>query len=185
MIKRNVWPFLVPVAILAILLIGFYDQLGEFNEALPSPLIGEPVPAFHLTALADAQKEVTEQSLQGQITLLNVFASWCTTCEREHPFLMSVANQPSDFVMIGLNYKDDRKAAQQWLANRGNPYRWIIYDPAGTLGLDLGVYGVPETYLIDKAGIIRMKWVGKITPKLWNKQVLPAIRKLHQGEDLS
>ena len=180
MTKQKVWPFLAPVFILGILLFSFYDQLVEFHEALPSPLIGKPVPAFRLTVLADEHHEITQQAFQGEMYLLNVWASWCTTCEREHPFLMSITGKSGVPPMIGLNYKDERNLAKEWLKAKGNPYKQSIFDPEGTLGLDLGVYGVPETYLIDNKGIIRYKWVGRVTAEVWHDKLLPAIKRVRQ-----
>src|ERR1700687_4987737 len=153
---------IVPLLGFVVLLIFLWAGLSLSPREVPSPLIGKPAPAFQLARLDDPARMITEQDLRGQVWLLNVWASWCVSCMEEHPVLVQFAH--SGVVPIyGLNYKDQRDAAQAWLAKHGNPYSVSIVDPDGKVGIDYGVYGVPETYLIDKAGVIRFKQIGPVT----------------------
>jgi cytochrome c biogenesis protein CcmG/thiol:disulfide interchange protein DsbE len=150
----------------------FFIVLGLFllrgiqldPHELPSPLIGKPVPSFLLPELS-GERTLTPDDLKGRVFLLNVWATWCVSCKMEHPYLLQLARQ--GVVVIGLNYKDDRQKALQWLKDLGNPYAFNIADEEGRLGLDLGVFGAPETYLIDQQGIIRRKHVGVINDQVW------------------
>ena len=169
--------FILPLLLFVALLLFLWVGLSLNPREVPSPLIGKPAPAFQLARLDDPARMVTEQDLRGQVWLLNVWASWCVSCMAEHPVLVQFAR--SGVVPIyGLNYKDQRDAAQAWLAKNGNPYSVSIVDPDGKVGIDYGVYGVPETYLIDKAGIIRYKQIGPVTPKVLSEQILPLIKRL-------
>ena len=169
--------FIVPLLFFIILLIFLWLGLSLKPREVPSPLIGKPAPAFQLARLDDPARIVTEQDLRGQVWLLNVWASWCVSCMEEHPVLVQFAR--SGVVPIyGLNYKDQRDAAQAWLNKNGNPYSVSIVDPDGKVGIDYGVYGVPETYLIDKAGVIRYKQIGPVTPKVLSERILPLIKQL-------
>lgn len=144
-------------------------------DELPSPLIGQPVPAFRLPELS-ADKVLTVDDLKGKVILLNVWATWCVSCKMEHPYLLNLAKE--GVIIVGLNYKDDKQQALQWLKELGNPYAFNIADAEGRLGLDLGVFGAPETYLIDKEGIIRHKHVGVINNQVW-ETLLPVYQKYH------
>jgi cytochrome c biogenesis protein CcmG/thiol:disulfide interchange protein DsbE len=169
--------FIGPLLVFVVLLIFLWQGLSLNPREVPSPLIGKPAPAFQLARLDDPARMVTEQDLRGQVWVLNVWASWCVSCMEEHPVLVQFAR--SGVVPIyGLNYKDQRDAAQAWLAKNGNPYSVSIVDPDGKVGIDYGVYGVPETYLIDKAGVIRYKQIGPVTPKALSEQILPLIKQL-------
>lgn len=149
-------------------------QKGDISE-LPSALIGKPFPAFALPSVMDADKVITQVDVQGLPALVNVWATWCPSCRAEHPFLTELRAQ--GVRIIGVDYKDDNAAAQKWLADLHDPYQLNIDDAKGSLGLDLGVYGAPETFLIDRHGIIRHKYVGVIDQKIWREQ----LASLYQG----
>jgi len=169
--------FLLPLLIF-MLVVGFlFAGLNLDPRAVPSPLVGKPAPAFNLPQLAAAEQNFAPARLLGQVWLLNVWASWCVACRDEHAVLIDLAQ--TDVVPIyGLNYKDQRPAAQQWLAQRGNPYVATAVDADGRTGIDYGVYGVPETYVIDKAGIIVYKHIGPITPAVLQDKILPLVKQL-------
>ena len=159
----------IPLIVFAFLAVVFYTMLsGNYNpQDLPSALIDKPVPAFELNTLEG--EKVTEKSLLGEAYLLNVWATWCIACKVEHPYLNSIGQQ--GVKIVGLNYKDETAKAKNWLDKLGNPYQMVIEDKAGTLGLDLGVYGAPETYLIDKNGIVQFKYVGIVDDKVWQREL--------------
>lgn len=157
----------IPLIIFVILAIVLGGGLGRENkEALPSPLIGKPFPSFILQQV-ESQKQRTQSDLQGRPMLVNVWATWCPTCKAEHEFLNTLAGE--GIRIIGINYKDDEDAARDWLRELGNPYEFNISDPKGKLGLELGVYGAPETFFVDGDGIIRAKHVGDLSPVVWDK----------------
>jgi len=153
-------------------------MLDRDTQLLPSPLIGKPVPAFSMPELdlsennSQTIKTITNSNFQGQKWVLNIWASWCAACKVEHPIFNEVANN-TNWHLVGLNYKDQANDARQWLQEFKNPYTDIIYDVEGSLGLDLGVYGVPETYLIDAQGIIQYKHVGPICGKIIETVFMP------------
>ncbi len=169
--------FALPLGIFAALLLVLGIGLTRDPKLVPSPLIGKPVAEFALATLADEDRHLRRGDLLGKPYLLNVWASWCVACRDEHPLLLELASKQLIDV-IGLNYKDERPAAQDWLNARGNPYRLNLFDPNGKLGLDLGVYGVPETFVIDAAGIIRHKHIGPLDAQILNDELLPVIRAL-------
>ncbi len=142
---------------------------------LPSALVGKSFPEFTLLSLDDA-RTLTRQDILGTPALVNVWATWCPSCRQEHPVLNRLAQ--SGVVIHGVNYKDDRVSAQRWLSTLHNPYRLNIEDAAGTLGLDLGVYGAPETFLVDARGVIRDKFVGVIDDIVWRERLEPVYRQL-------
>ena len=142
---------------------------------VPSPLIGKPLPDFSLPKLMRVDTMLSANDLRGRPILLNVWASWCSSCRVEHPLLVELARAGTAEI-VGLNYKDTREEAHAWLSDHGNPYSQSIFDAAGDLGLDLGVYGVPETFVIDQHGIIRHKHIGPLTEAALNESVLPALR---------
>ena len=144
---------------------------------IPSPLIGKPLPAFSLPTVADPARQVSRDELKGRAYLLNVWASWCVACRQEHPLLVELARNKL-VTIIGLNYKDKREDALGWLASLGDPYEFSLADTDGRLGIDLGVYGVPETFVIDRDGVIRYKQIGPITPEIWREKLLPLIRQI-------
>lgn len=154
-----------------------WKSLYHKPEELPSPLIGKPVPAFHLINLYDPAHALTEQNLKGHVALLNVWASWCSACEMEHPLLLEIKkNYP--YPIYGINYRDDPQQAKAFLDNMGNPYTAIGEDVTGEVGMDLGVYGTPETFIINKSGNIVYRHVGVITEDSWNTVILPLLKHL-------
>lgn len=172
--------FALPIA-LFLIVVGFLAVgLQRDPRLVPSPLIGKPFPAFSLTTLADQSRTLTLAELGGEVFLLNVWASWCVACREEHPLLVDLAARGA-VPLIGMNYKDERADARAWLEKRGNPYRVSIYDHEGRLGLDLGVYGVPETFVIDRDGTIRYKHVGPLSSEVLEREVLPLVAKLARG----
>ncbi|MEQ1777274.1 MAG: DsbE family thiol:disulfide interchange protein [Nitrosomonas sp.] len=146
---------------------------------VPSPLIDKPAPVFQLNHLHEPEKVMASQDNLGKVWMLNVWASWCVACRDEHPLLVQLAN--SGIVPIyGLNYKDERTTAMQWLKRYGDPYTISIVDQDGKVGIDYGVYGVPETYVIDKKGIIRHKQIGPVTVDALQKTIIPLILELQK-----
>ena len=169
--------FLIPLAVF-IVLVGFLAIGLKLNpREVPSPLIDKPAPAFQLTRLDDPARTIRPEDLRGKVWLLNVWASWCVACLQEHPVLVDFSR--SGLVPIyGLNYKDKSDAATAWLGKNGNPYTLSIVDADGRVGIDYGVYGVPETFVIDKQGVIRYKQIGPVTPEVLNDTIIPLVRKL-------
>lgn len=169
--------FIIPLAVFVVLVIFLAIGLTLNPRDLPSPLKDKPAPAFTLPQLAAADKTFSPADLKGKVWLLNVWASWCVSCRQEHPILVSFAKQ-SSLPIVGLNYKDQLADANMWLARFGDPYVLSAVDADGRVGIDYGVYGVPETYVIDKAGMIRMKHTGPITAESLQKQILPLVAEL-------
>lgn len=168
----------VPLLVFFVVMIFLGIGLTLDPRQVPSPLIGKPAPALHLPEVADAAKTLDIAQLRGQVFLLNVWASWCASCRQEHPVLLELAKR--NLVPIyGLNYKDERAAALAWLKFfGGDPYTASGFDADGKTGLDWGVYGVPETFVVDKRGLIRHKHTGPLTPAALEKDLLPLIRTL-------
>lgn len=159
-------PLLIFVVLGGFLLRGLWLD----PQALPSALVDKPLPVFALPALSDGA-QVNNKMVSGEVALFNVWATWCAACRVEHPFLQDLADQ--GVLIYGINYKDDPQAARRWLKQLGNPYRLTIMDEAGTLGLDLGVYGAPETYLVDARGIVRYRHVGVVDKGIWIERLKP------------
>ena len=169
--------YLVPLAVFVVLLVFLGMGLNLNPREIPSPLVDKPAPAFKLPRLDNPGSLVSTADLRGQVWLLNVWASWCVACREEHPVLVEFAK--SGIVPIyGLNYKDDSRDAADWLARFGNPYTISISDADGRVGIDYGVYGVPETYVIDRAGIIRFKQIGPVNESVLQEKILPLVKKL-------
>jgi len=177
MARRN-WLALVPLFAFLALAGVFFVQLlsGHDERELPSALIGQKAPATSLPPLDTALPGLADADFQGQVTLVNVFASWCVPCRDEHPFLRELAKD-SRFRLVGLNYKDKPDNAAAFLAELGNPYAAIGADRNGRAGIDWGVYGVPETYLVDRLGVIRAKFVGPLSPETYAARLKPAVEK--------
>jgi cytochrome c biogenesis protein CcmG, thiol:disulfide interchange protein DsbE len=171
------WPFLGPLAIF--LVIGIFLGIGLTLDPrlVPSPLVGKPVPAFELPPVAGRTLGLATDDLRGEVSVVNVFASWCTACREEHPLWMELARQRA-FPIHGLNYKDAPADASRWLDDLGDPYTRTGADRNGRVGIDWGVYGVPETYVVDKRGVIRDKIIGAITRKIVDERLLPLVRQL-------
>jgi cytochrome c biogenesis protein CcmG/thiol:disulfide interchange protein DsbE len=174
----RVLKFLIPLAVFFVLVGFLYRGLKLDPREVPSPLIGKPAPEFALTQLDKPEQTIRRADMLGKVWLLNVWASWCEACREEHPYLVDFAKLKA-LPIYGLDYKDERAPAQQWLADRGNPYDASLFDANGRVGIDFGVYGVPETFLIDKQGVIRFKQIGPLTPEVLNEQLLPLLRKLN------
>ncbi|CDZ78920.1 Cytochrome c biogenesis protein CcmG [Legionella massiliensis] len=169
---------LIPLAIFTLLVFFFWRGLSLEPQKLPSVQLGKSLPDFQLPMLGD-EKHFTPQAMRGQVALLNVWASWCAACVEEQVFLMRLARE--SVPIYGLNYKDDTDNAARWLNEWGNPYQAIGEDKEGKVAIDLGVYGAPETFLIDKKGIIRYRHVGILDEETWKTEFLPRIQQL-QGE---
>ncbi len=172
--------FLIPLVVFLVL-VGFLAVgLGLKPSQVPSPLIGKPAPEFTLPKLSDPSKHFSPAEMKGQVWLLNVWASWCVACKQEHPVLMELA-KTNIVPIVGLDYKDQRDPALEFLRRGGDPYLLSAVDESGRVGIDYGVYGVPETFLIDKQGIIRYKHIGPITPQSLRETILPLIEQLKQS----
>jgi cytochrome c biogenesis protein CcmG/thiol:disulfide interchange protein DsbE len=169
--------FLIPLALFLVIVVFLAIGLRLNPREVPSPLIDKPAPAFRLARLDRPQETVRAEDLRGQVWLLNVWASWCVACLQEHPLLVEFSRQ-GVVPIYGLNYKDRPDAAQAWLARHGNPYTMSIVDGDGRVGIDYGVYGVPETFLIDQQGLIRFKQIGPVTPEVIERKILPLIKQL-------
>ncbi len=158
--------------------LGFilFTAIGKDPTRLETARLNDPVPAFDLSLLADANERVNQGALKGSVRLLNVWATWCPSCRSEHGFLQKLANDGIE--IVGLNYKDERNAALKWLRDLGNPYRFNIYDPHGKLGFDLGVYGAPETYIVDAQGVVRHRHVGELNERVWRESVAPLFQRV-------
>jgi cytochrome c biogenesis protein CcmG/thiol:disulfide interchange protein DsbE len=170
---RYLLPLLLFLAMAALL----YRGLSIDPRVVPSPLVGKPAPAFTLATLRQPDATFSEAQLRGQVSLLNVWATWCVSCRAEHGVLMQLAER-GQVPIYGLNYKDERPKALRWLAQYGDPYRANAFDADGRVGIDWGVYGTPETFVIDKQGVIRHKYTGPLTQDIVQGELLPLISQL-------
>jgi len=175
MSKRLAIPLLVFVVLLGFLGIGLTLNPRE----VPSPLVGKPAPAFDLAQLHKPGARLTTADLKGQVWLLNVWASWCVSCRIEHPLLVELA-KAKVVPIVGLNYKDKPEEGIAWLTERGDPYLVSVVDRDGRVGIDWGVYGVPETFVVDKAGVIRYKHIGPVDAAALERKILPLVRELQK-----
>ncbi len=171
----------VPVILAVVLGVVLFAGIGKDPSHLESALIGKPVPAFSLKELQNPDKQFDNQLLKGKVQLLNVWATWCPTCRAEHSMLIKISRQYG-VPVIGLDYKDNRQDALAWLDELGNPYSVVLSDPEGKFGFDLGVYGAPETYVIDREGIVRFRHVGEVTPRVWQDTLEPLIQKYREAD---
>jgi cytochrome c biogenesis protein CcmG, thiol:disulfide interchange protein DsbE len=169
---------LIPLAVFVVLAAFLFVGLRLDPREVPSPLIDKPAPGFALPRLDAPDKTLSPADLKGQVWLFNVWASWCVSCRQEHPLLVALS-KTGQVPIYGLNYKDSVDAANDWLTNFGNPYLASVVDADGRVGIDYGVYGVPETYLIDKTGTIRYKQIGPLTPQVIEGKILPMVRELN------
>ena len=167
----------LPLGIFLLLAVFLAIGLNLNPREVPSPLIDKAAPAFRLAQLQASDKTLGTEDLKGKVWILNVWASWCVACLEEHPILVDFSKQ-NVLPIYGLNYKDKREDALRWLGRHGNPYTLSMQDVDGRVGIDYGVYGVPETYLIDRNGIIRYKRIGPVTPQLLQEKILPLVRQL-------
>lgn len=172
--------FLLPLGLFLGLLVFLAVGLRLNPREIPSPFIGKPAPAFTLTQLHEPGKSISPRDMAGQVWVLNVWASWCASCRVEHPVLMDFASLNA-VPLVGLNYKDGREDGKKWLSQHGNPYQVSAFDNDGRAGIDYGVYGVPETFVIDKQGVIRMKFTGPLTPDAISTKLLPLIEELKRA----
>jgi cytochrome c biogenesis protein CcmG/thiol:disulfide interchange protein DsbE len=168
---------LLPLAVFALLVVFLGKGLVLNPGEVPSPLIGKPAPDFSLPRLHDPVAQISNKDMAGKVWMLNVWASWCVSCRQEHPLLVDLSRR-GVVPIYGLNYKDTREEAVTWLQRLGNPYLASAYDVDGRVGLDYGVYGVPETYVIDAQGVIRYKQIGPISVEALQNKILPLIREL-------
>lgn len=170
--------FLIPLALFVVLAIFLAIGLSRDPREVPSPLVGKPAPAFSLPQLT-SEATFSPKDMAGKVWLLNVWASWCVSCRQEHPILVDFAKRKIA-PLVGLDYKDQRPEALAWLARHGDPYDLSVVDADGRVGIDYGVYGVPETYVIDKAGVIRFKQIGPVTPEVMSNKIVPLIQELQK-----
>lgn len=180
MLENRQFLFLLPILIFAFLFLFLWKGLSLDPHKLPSALLNKPVPQFLLGTVLSPNQTFTNKDLRGKITLLNVWATWCVSCRDEHPVLMEIARD-YQIPIYGLDYKDQRLSAAQWLHEFGNPYKLVGFDGNGSVAIDWGVYGTPETFVIDKAGFIRYKFIGPLTEDDWQKKVLPVIKGLQDN----
>lgn len=167
-------PLGVFLVVITIFWLGF--SLGDPDQ-LPSALIDDPLPTFELARLDQPDQKVGTAEMLGEPFLLNVWATWCPTCRAEHAFLEQVA-ETHDVSIYGINYKDDPAAAREWLQRYGDPYQFSVIDEDGQLGVELGVYGAPETFVVDAEGVIRYKRVGAVDQRVWDRQLQPVLESL-------
>lgn len=179
--KQRLFLF-IPLAIFVLLGVLFWRGLSLDPNEMPSALLNKPVPAFDLPVLPAPENpqglaSANQDMLKGKVSLLNVWATWCTTCRQEHEFLNTLKAQ--GILIYGINYKDNSEDAQRWLAELHNPYVFSVVDEEGRLGLNLGVFGAPETYVIDKQGVIRYKHIGDVNAQVWEKTIKPIFDSLN------
>jgi cytochrome c biogenesis protein CcmG, thiol:disulfide interchange protein DsbE len=171
---------LIPLAVFLVLVVFLYVGLYRDPREIPSPLVDKPAPAFTLAKLHAPDQKLSAADMKGKVWLLNVWASWCVSCREEHPLLVELA-KANVVPLIGLNYKDKNDLGIAWLRQNGDPYNFSVVDADGRVGIDYGVYGVPETFVIDKNGVIRYKQIGPITAEALEKKILPLVRELQKA----
>ena len=171
----------LPLGIFLLLVVFLAIGLGLNPRLVPSPLIDKPAPEFALPKLRDREGLITQEAFKGQVSLLNVWATWCVSCRQEHQVLMDLARN-GEVNIFGLNYKDDRSKALRWLTQLGDPYIANAFDSDGRVGLDWGVYGTPETFVIDQRGTVRYKHVGPLTHQVLAEKILPLVRRLEEEQ---
>ena len=177
---KHVARYLIPLVVFLVLVVFFAIGLQRDPKLVPSPLVGKMAPAFKVESLFDPGKVLSEQEFRTQkVSLFNVWASWCVSCRQEHPVLVELSKL-NRVPIYGLNYKDEREAAEGWLNTLGNPYKASVFDQKGMVGIDYGVYGVPETFVVDQKGVIRHKHVGPITEAVWRDELLPLIEQIER-----
>jgi cytochrome c biogenesis protein CcmG/thiol:disulfide interchange protein DsbE len=176
------WKFFLPFAAFVALVVLFAFGLNPSRDihALPSPLIGKPAPAFSLTDVLDASRPVSNADLKGQVYILNVWGTWCAACREEHDALLAISQQHV-VPIIGLVYMDERDKAKQWLEQLGNPYQAVAFDTDGRTAINWGVYGAPETYLVDGNGRILYKFISPMTQQIWDREFMPRIAAARRG----
>ena len=170
------WRYAVPIAVFAVLAAFFYRGLNLNPRFVPSPMVGKPSPEFSLPSLEDPTVKIGSEELRGQLHLMNVWGTWCVECRYEHPFLLELS-KTSGVPIYGYNLKDDRQSAQRWLESLGDPYVATATDEDGHVAIDWGIYGAPETFLVDRDGTILFKHISPLTPTVWQRDFLPIIRE--------
>jgi cytochrome c biogenesis protein CcmG/thiol:disulfide interchange protein DsbE len=176
--KQFMTPLIVFGLLVVLLIVGLIK--AKYIRDVPSPLIGKPVPEFNIPTVEDQMQTLSNKDLQGDISLVNIWASWCVSCRAEHKFLNQMAQQ--GIKIYGINYKDDLADARRWLAMFGNPYVKSAHDLDGRAGIDWGVYGTPETFVIDEKGMIRYKHTGPISSTDLQEKILPLIKQLKEDQ---
>jgi cytochrome c biogenesis protein CcmG/thiol:disulfide interchange protein DsbE len=171
--------YLIPLGLFLVLVVFLAIGLGRDPREVPSPLINKAAPTFRLPQLQDPSKTFSAEDMRGKVWILNVWASWCVSCRDEHPLLIEYAKSGA-VPIYGLNWKDKREDALAWLNELGDPYVLSAADLEGRIAIDYGVYGAPETYLIDQNGTIRFKQIGALTPDVWSKKILPMVQELNR-----
>jgi len=169
--------YLLPLAIFIGMAAFLFKGLGMNPREIPSPLIGKPLPAFSLPRLQESEGNITDKDLLGKVSLLNVWATWCVSCRAEHETLVQLA-RTGQVEIYGLIWKDDRKGAKQWLERLGNPYVANAFDKEGRTAIDLGVYGAPETFVVDAKGLVRFKYAGPLSAEVLRDKILPLVQQL-------
>lgn len=172
------WAALVPLLVLLLLAAALWSGLGRDPTFVPSPLVGRPVPAFDLPSLADPTRRITAADLRGEVTLVNIWGTWCAGCRQEHGVLLGLARD--GVRIVGIDWKDDPDAARQWLRQLGDPYVLVASDAEGRVAIDWGVYGAPETFVVDRDGRVRDKHVGPLTPEVVATRIAPLLATLRQ-----
>jgi cytochrome c biogenesis protein CcmG, thiol:disulfide interchange protein DsbE len=170
--------FLLPLAVFFGLVAFLAAGLKLDPKEVPSPLIGKPAPSFSLTRLDNPSQSIRQADMIGKVWMLNVWASWCVACREEHPLLVEFSKQKI-LPVYGLNYKDGRADGLQWLTKFGNPYDASLFDSDGRVGIDWGVYGVPETFIMDRQGVVRFKHIGPLNPEVIRTKIEPLVRQLN------
>ncbi len=177
--QKSALRYAVPLGIFFALVILLGVGLTLDPREVPSPLIDKPAPAFEVPQLGDPAKTFSPKEMIGKVWMFNVWASWCVSCREEHPVLMELSRQ-NVVPIYGLDYKDQRSEGLRWLSQFGNPYVLSAFDADGKVGIDYGVYGVPETYIIDKRGVIRYKQIGIVTRELVRDKIIPLVKELER-----
>ena len=172
--------YLLPLGVFIALVLLLGAGLGLNPRLVPSPLVGKPLPEFALEQLREPKQFLSRNDLTGKVSLLNAWATWCVECRKEHPVLVGIARE-GKIPVYGLNYKDQRPEALQWLQRLGDPYVASGFDADGRVGIDLGVYGLPETFLVDEHGMIVHKHIGPISREIWESEFVPRITRLESG----
>jgi cytochrome c biogenesis protein CcmG/thiol:disulfide interchange protein DsbE len=174
------WRYVLPVGVFAVLVAVFYVGLSRDKRDLSSPLIGKPAPTFELPTIQDPGQTTSSKQFAGRPYILNVWATWCVPCREEHGALLEISRR-GEIPIVGLNWRDERGSAQQWLAQLGNPYAATAFDPEGRVAIDWGVYGAPETFLIDAKGNVIYKRIYPMTMDIWKKEVVPLLKEASAG----
>lgn len=177
--------YLLPIAVFLVMVTVFGLVLYQISQGrdireVPSPLIGKAAPEFEIPLLLEPQQTFSSEQLKGRVSLVNVWASWCVSCRYEHDLLVRISRN-TDIPIIGINYKDERMDALQWLRDRGNPYEASIFDYDGHVAIDWGVYGTPETFIVDQQGVIRYKHTGPITMEKLRDEIMPLVNRLRKA----